>query len=165
MWYFALKFVGATKEYYARLKYAAVWLDQIKTPEKSPFLWFQTHVPPLWAYSFAIILLIAILCSLDKFKIKTILVAVMKIIKIIFLFFLLFSLLPLEAFCDDHHDALGHNHCVMSCHAGCIQALIPAADAQINLSSKEMFSHLSASQPSYKSPFIASLIRPPIVLS
>ncbi|MBP9855153.1 MAG: hypothetical protein KBD53_09845 [Candidatus Omnitrophica bacterium] len=88
----------------------------------------------------------------------------MRFLKIAVLALFITSLLPLEAFCHDHHEDVQHSHCIVICQSLCHHSvLVPKQFIPVVLqnSSKLFLSKHSV----YINPVLPASLRPPIVLS
>lgn len=84
----------------------------------------------------------------------------MKMIRIIALLLLVFSLMPLEAFCHDSHDA-DESHCAVACHSFCAQAIVVPAISSVSRTFA-VSSFQITSLFLYQDPLLDTFKRPPV---
>jgi hypothetical protein len=87
----------------------------------------------------------------------------MKILKIIILIALVVSFMPLDAFCEDHHDEVEHHHGIVLCHGSCHGAIL--ANSQSFDLPEIIISFSWVQNFSYDEPILPTDFRPPITIS
>ena len=88
----------------------------------------------------------------------------MKVLRIFILIALVVSFMPLDAFCDDHHEPTEHHHSVVMCNASCHGAVLTTDNTLVSF--PDLQSYLTPSiNFIYEAPYLPTEYRPPITLS
>lgn len=92
----------------------------------------------------------------------------MKFLKTIILLIFLISIFPFGALCYETHqdteaEHTEHDHCILMCHSICTHAIVLNQKVVSIPTNHVISSVLPLNAFFYKSPFLDTLIRPPVV--
>lgn len=86
----------------------------------------------------------------------------MKFVRVIILIALVVSFMPLDAFCEDHHDPTEHCHGIVLCHGSCHSAVL--SNNSTLVLPDYVISYMPQNSLFYEAPILPTEERPPLSL-